>query len=651
MAGDILSIGKSALFAAQAGLSTTGHNISNANVAGYHRQQVVQASATAMNYGYGFVGTGTQISDIKRYSDDFLNGQVRTAQASKSALDAYAAQIKQIDNVMADTTSGLSPALQDFFKALQDVTGNHASDQSRQSLLSSAQSLASRFQALDGRLQEIRDGVNSKITSNVAQINTYADQIAQLNDQIGSYASGDRRAPNDLMDKREQLVMELNQQIKATVMPGDNNSLTVSIGNGQPLVVGKQAFALATTTSATDLTRVEVGYATGRKVTVLPESALAGGELGGVLDFRATTLDAAQNSLGRIAVGLASTFNSQHRLGLDAAGLAGGDFFTQAGAVVTANINNNGASTTAVSASISDPTQLTTSDYKVDYDGTNVNVIRLSDNRKTAIAPYPQSAPQTIDGIDFTISGNAAAGDNFLVRPTANGARAFNVALTSVSQIAAAAPIATSVPTSNTGTATISSGSVDQAYLSNPLGAPLTLSFSSNPGGTLSGFPASQAVTVTNGASSTAYPAGSPVPYTMNATYSFGGISVALGGVPGDGDQFTIAPNSGTGDVRNAGLLGDLQTSTIFNGGSATYQSAYAQLVSLVGNKTREVQVNASAGEALLAQASGAAQDVSGVNLDEEATNLLKYQQAYQAAGKVMQIASTVFDTLLSIGH
>lgn len=654
MPGNLLSIGKSGLFAAQAGLSTTGHNIANANVAGYNRQVVVQATSLAMDEGYGFSGTGTQIAQIKRYTDEFLNVQVRNAQASSSALNAYYGQISQIDNLLADTTAGLSPALQDFFRGVQDVAGNRASIPSRESMLSAADTLAARFQSINGRLEEIREGVNSRIKSSVTLINSYAGQIAQLNEQIGAFTTSETRMPNDLMDKRDQLVMELNKQVKATVVRGDNNSLTVSIGSGQPLVVGKQAFQLAASVSPTDLTRVEVGYVTGSKVTVLPEGALPGGELGGILDFRSGSLDPAQSSLGRVAIGLASTFNAQHRLGLDLNGLPGGDFFAQAPAYVGKNIHNATASTTAVTAAVSDPTQLVESDYKVEFDGTNYNVIRLSDNQVTPIVPYvPAGTTQTIDGVDFTISGLAAAGDNFLVRPTISGASDFKLLISDVAQIAAAAPVATSVPVSNKGNAKISEGVVDANFLTTPPALPVTLTFDIASGDLL-GFPAGLAVTVVDSAGvSTTYPAPpAAVPFSAGATYTFGGVSVTMSGVPADGDTFRIAANtSGTGDTRNVGLLGALQTKNIFNGGSATYQSAYAQLVSAVGNKTREVQVNGEAGDALLAQAKGTAQDVSGVNLDEEAANLLKYQQAYQAAGKVMQVASTIFDTLLSIGN
>lgn len=652
MSGNILNIGKSGLFAAQAGMSTTGHNIANASVAGYSRQNVLQGTGTAQNIGIGFIGSGTKITDIQRYSDPFLNGQVRTATTSKSALDSYYTQISQVDNLLADTTSGLSPAVQDFFKSVQDVASNPQSVASRQALLSGAEQLSTRFQGLNGRLQEIRDGVNSQITSSVTLINSYADQIADLNDKIGAYSSRGTGMPNDLLDARDQLVLDLAKQVKVNVVAGDNNSVTVSIGNGQPLVVGKKSFDLATMLSPTDPMRVQVGYVTGSKIVPLGETALSGGQLGGLFDFRAGTLDRAQNSLGRIATVIASNFNAQNRLGLDANGAPGGDFFNLAPVQVGASRDNALNSTAVVNATIRDASALTTSDYKVGYDGSNYVVTRLSDNAQTLISPYPQTAAQTIDGIDFAISGSSSSGDNFTVRPTFNGAASFGVALTDRARIAAAAPITTNAPMTNSGSGKIGEGSVDSNYLTpgNALTAPVTLSFN---GGNLSGFPAGQAVTKTLNGVTTTYPAGTPsIPFDAGANYAFGGVNISLTGAPADNDTFSVGPNlSGIGDNRNMRLLGALQTSSTMDGGRATYQSAYAELVGFIGNKTREVQVNGEAGAGLLKQATNAQQSVSGVNLDEEAANLLKYQQAYQAAGKVMAIASTLFDTLLSIGR
>ena len=656
----LLAIGKTGLYAAQAALSTTGHNITNSNVAGYSRQVVVQQTAAALNTGSGFMGTGTQIAQIKRYSDDFMNTQVRNAQASTSGLESYLGQIKQIDNLLADTTSGLTPAMQGFFKGIQDMAANRASVPSRQAMLSNAESLATRLNGLDARLGEIRDGVNSEIESSVTAINTYAQQIAKLNEQIGTYAASPQRPPNDLLDQRDQLVLELNKYVKASVMPGDNGSLTVSIGNGQPLVVGQDSFQLATMQSPTDLTRLEVGYQVGNKVSVLPDGALPGGKLGGVLEFRSNTLDKAQSQLGKIAVGLAFEFNRQHELGLDQNGQPGKAFFYEAPAYVGASIHNAKGDEdnppAKLEAKVIDPSKLTDNDYEVKFDQGEYKVVSLPD-RKSVGAVRPDAtgnATLEVGGMQMTFSKNARQGDTFLVRPTINGAADFKVLATDVSQIAAAAPVLSNEPSTNTGSGKISEIKVDSEFLDTPPALPITLTFNKGADGaadTLTGFPAGETVYKVDDKGNKT-PITGDVVFENGATYSFGGISVTMTGAPGGGDKFEIADNSsGVGDTRNIAALGELQTKNIFNDGTATIQSSYAQMVSEVGNKTREVQINASASNALLAQAQGSQADVAGVNLDEEATNLIKYQQAYQAASKVMQIAGTIFDSLLSIGR
>ncbi|MES2117285.1 MAG: flagellar hook-associated protein FlgK [Pseudomonadota bacterium] len=649
----LLSIGKSGLLAAQVGLSTTGNNITNASVAGYSRQVAIQSDTGTQDMGFGFVGTGTEVTQVKRYYDDFLNNQLRGAETTKASLDTYYAQISQIDNLLADPTAGLSPAMQDFFNGVHDAASNPASAASRQAMLSSADSLAARFQGLSGRLSEIRDGVNSQVTSTVTQINSYASQIAALNDSISGLSSDPSKAPNDLLDHRDQLLTELNKLVKTTVIPGDNHMLTVSIGTGQPLVVGNHNFSLATTTSPTDVTRVTVGYQTGNIVNALPESVFAGGQLGGLLDFRSGALDRAQNELGQVAAGLATSFNQQHRLGQDQNGAMGGDFFAPVQASVAASTRNSPLSTANVTAVVSDASQLTASDYSVDYDGTNFYVTRQSDGNKTQINPFPQAVPQTVDGVDYTITGAPQPGDDFLVRPTYNAAANFTVALSDRTKVALAAPISTAAPISNVGSAKISAGSVDVNYLTpgNALAAPLTLTYN-KAANSLSGFPPAQDVTVTVNGVPTVYPAGTPaIPYTDGAAISFGGINFAISGAPADNDTFTVGPNTaGVGDNRNGQLLAGLQTKNVLDGGNATFQSSYAQMVNFVGNKTREAQISGQASDAAVQQATNAQQSVSGVNLDEEAANLLRYQQAYQACGKVMQVAGQLFDVLMNLG-
>ncbi len=649
----LLSIGKSGLLAAQVGLSTTGNNITNANTPGYNRQVAIQGDTGTQYQGFGYVGTGTEIQAVRRYYDNFLATSLRNAEANQASLDAYSGQISQIDNLLADPTAGLSPALQDFFSGVQDASANPASAAARQSLLSNAQSLASRFQDMSARLTEIASGVNSTITNNVSQINSYASQIATINNTIAGMTT-DTAAPNDLLDKRDQLLTELNKLVKVNVTPGDNNMLNVAFGTGQPLVVGNVPFQLATQASPTDPSRVTIGYQQPNgNFSVLPDSSFTGGQLGGLMDFRNGAMDKAQNALGQVAASLVTAFNAQHVLGQDQNGDLGTNFFNPIQAYVGINTNNSPASTAEVKATVTDASALTASDYSVDYDGTNFNVTRKSDGQVTQINPFPQTVPQVIDGVSYSITGTPATKDNFLVRPTYNAAANVSVAITDTTKIALAAPVNTSVPTTNTGNAKITAGSVDQNYLTpgNALTAPTTLTFD-KASGTLSGFPTGQDVTVTVNGTATVYPAGTPVPYTDGANISFGGVNFAISGTPGDKDTFTVGPNtSGVGDSRNGALLAALQTKNVMNNGTATFQTSYAQMVNFVGTKAREAQISGTAADAAVTQATNAQQSVSGVNLDEEAANLLRYQQAYQASGKVMQVASQLFDTLLSISN
>ncbi|WP_295993720.1 flagellar hook-associated protein FlgK [Rugamonas sp.] len=659
--GNLLSIGKSGLLAAQVGLSTTGNNITNASVAGYNRQQAVQADNPSQNQGYGFIGNGTNVAQIKRYYDDFLNSQLLTSQSSQAQTNTYSTQIAAVDNLLSDTTAGLSPALQSFFNGVQSADADPSSVASRQALLSSANSLASRFQGMAAQLNDMATGVNTQIVSTVNQINTYAAQIGQLNSQIANAFTDPLNPPNDLLDQRDQAINELNKLIKVTTQPTSNHMLSVSIGAGQPLVVGSVPLPLATGNSPTDVSQVVVGYQSkSGGINPLPDNILAGGALGGLLQFRDGALQQAQNGLGQIAAGVASAFNAQHALGQDLNGQPGGAFFGPINAYVGTNTHNLASSTATVSATVVDASGLTTSDYSVDFDGTNFSVKRTDGSAPPVILTFPQTTgPQVVDGVAYTLSGTPATGDNFLVRPTLNAASDIAVTLTDPTKIALATPIVTTAPLTNTGKGKISAGTIDNNYLTpgNTLtgtGVTLTYDKTSNTFAATAGTPPApiaQDVTVVglNGVS-TVYPAGTPIPYTDGDKLSFGGVNFQITGQPGDKDTFGIAPNSaGVGDSRNGALLAGLQGKNIMAGNKATFQTTYAQLVNLIGNKSSEAQIASKADDAAVQAATNAQQSVSGVNLDEEAANLLQYQQAYQASGKVMQIASQLFDVLLNL--
>jgi flagellar hook-associated protein 1 FlgK len=634
----IFGSGVSAMNAAQIGLATTEHNIANANTPGFTRQEIVQGTRLPQSTGAGYVGQGVDVSTVKRIYNEFLFNQVLQGQTQASQLETYYQQIGQIDNMLADSDAGLSPAIQEFFSAVNNVASSPDSQASRQAMLGSAQFLAARFQSLNQRLSDINNSINGQISSSVMTINSYAQQIATMNKNIVlAQAAFNGQLPNDLLDQRDQLISQLNKEIKTTVVKQSDGSINVFIGAGQSLVVGERTMPLQTVQSLTDPTKLEVAYGSSSANLVrAQQSSFQGGNLGGLLAFRSESLDAPQNALGRVAMVLADTFNQQHKLGQDLTGALGGNFFTQPVPSVNASTANTGSAT--VSASIADSSALTGSDYTLRFDGgTAYTLTRLSDNTVTSFA----SLPQTVDGLTITTTAGAIAGDSYMIRPTINGARDIAVAISDTSKIAAAAPIRTNAVLANLGTGRISAGTVNAVLPVNAnLQQPVSIVFD-NP-------PTTYTVTGTGVPSSPV----SGVPYTAGADITYNGWTIQITGAPVAGDTFTVASNTNaTADNRNALLLANLQTRNTIAGGTTSYQGAYAQLVSQVGNKTHEMGLTSQAQISMVNQIIQTQQSVSGVNLDEEAANLMRYQRAYQAAGRVIQVANSLFDTLLSLGE
>ena len=741
MASGIFNVGISGLSAAQMGMLTTSHNIANASTPGFTRQEIIQTTNMPTLTGDGFVGTGTNVQTVRRIFSQFLNSQTLSAQTGAAEMDSYLAQIKQIDNLLADPSAGLSPALSSFFTGVQDVAANPASIPSRQSMLSGAEALVARFQALDQTISGIRDGVNQQVISEIETINAMTEQLGQINQRIIlAQAAGGGQPANDLLDQRDQLVADINKEIRVQTTIQSDGTYSLFIGNGQPLVVGTQVLSLQAVQALDDPQKITVALLGPTGSTIyLPESMLAGGNLGGLLSFRATSLDPAQNALGRIAIGLAQNFNDIHRLGQDLTGALGGSFFNVAAPVVNAS-SVNASAATILSA------QIVNSDYRVTYNGvtSNYDITRLSDGA-AAGSFAAGSFPAIVDGVKITLSGAANAGDTFVVRPgnpagsrvipesdnsgtavldsagsniqalqvsdyrlvysaantftltrvsdnaswtgtgasvaaaltdlatkqqvgftlslsgtaptvgdsfiiqpTRMGARDMSVAITDARNVAAAAPFRTSASLTNTGTATISSGSVDdKTYL--PLTAPVTLTFNS----ATNQFAVAGAV-----------PAAGNISYNpatqTSVAISINGLAFTISGTPRNGDAFVLGANSnGVADNRTAQLLGNLQTQNTLAGtpgsttasATASYQSAYSQIVSQTGNKTREIEVTGKAQQSLADQAQTARDELSAVNLDEEAANLMRYQQAYQAAAKMLDIAGKLFDEILAMGR
>jgi len=644
MAG-LISVGVSAVNNAQLALLTTQHNISNANTPGFNRQQAVQATNIAQGTGAGFIGQGAHVETVRRVYSEYLSSQVLSASTQSQFYDSFLSQVSQIDNLLSDTTAGLSPALQDFFGAANGVAANPTSIASRQSLLSSGQTLVSRFESIHSRLDEVRNGVNAQLQAQVTDINAYAAQIATLNARIVEAQGLNSQPPNDLLDQRDQVISQLNDLINVSIGKQTDGSYNIFIGTGQPLVTGLTANTLTLTDDPLEQGKKNVSFIFGNTAVVIPQQSLeTGGALGGLLSFRRTSLETAQNALGRIALGFAQSFNEQHQLGQDLNGVLGGRFFNIDATSPTISGATNNTGSLAFTATGIDAGKLTTSNYLVSYNGATYSLTDSVTNVTTSGLNNAQLLTALSNvGLTLTTSGTPNAGDRFLVLPTRSGARDLSVALTDPGAIAAAAPIKTTANTANTGTATVSRGEVDSATqppLNANLQATVTLTFTSASAFDVSG-------------TGTGNPAG--VVYTAGGNISYNGWIVQINGTPAAGDVFTISTNTGgVGDNRNAVALAALQsTNTLANNAAgnptASYQGAYAQLASAIGSDTQRVRNGSEAQQALLDNTVQTQQSLSGVNLDEEAANLLRFQQAYQAAARIIQTSSTLFDTILNI--
>ncbi|RRJ74092.1 flagellar hook-associated protein FlgK [Pandoraea apista] len=658
----LINIGMSGLNASQFALNTTGNNISNSGTAGYNRQIVNYAQQNSQFTGMGYLGQGVLVTDVSRVYDQFLSNQVNQAQTQYSQLNTYYQQISQINNALGSSTTGLSASMSTFFTNLQTIVTAPNNSATRAKVISSAQTLTSMFQSLSGTLSSLRSSINDTLSQSTDQINTYAKQIASLNDAIQqAQANGINATPNDLLDQRDQAVANLNAIVQTNVVKDGNGAYNVFIGNGQSLVTGNSAYQLTTVPSTGDPSQMTIAYVSpnGTKVPI-PESSITGGSLAGLLAFRSGALTQAQNSLGQIALSLAGTFNAQNQLGLDLYGQMGGNFFTVPNPTIIANTKNSNGAT--LNASITDASKVTASDYNVTFDGTNYTLTRLSDGAKwTAGAPATPGAALNFqdtsgaafaDGFSVT-AGGMVAGDSFTIQPTRNAAQNIGVAITDPAKIALAAPIIASTGSSNGGSLKVDQGSVDASYLSNVLTAPVSFTFSKDATTGALTLVAPSPMTVTVNGVTTSYAAGDTVPYDAanGAKITMNGMTVNLTGTPNDGDTFTIAPNTSGAvtDNRNGLALSALQNDKTKVGGSQSYATAYANLVSYVGSTTNTYKSTSAAQATLLQQAQTAQQSNSGVNLDEEAANLIKYQQLYQANSKVIQTASTLFDTILQM--
>lgn len=629
--GDMLSTSVSGLLAFQTALDTISNNIANVNTPGYSEETTNLVTNPATLTNNGSIGNGVSVSDVTRSYSDFLDAQTRTATSSYNQFNTAAGLADSINNMFGSSSTGLSATLQSFSQSIQTMANSPAQTSTRQAVLDQAQSVISQFQAYQANLTQLGGQVNTQVQSEASTISSLAQNIASLNQQIMSAQNnGSSQPPNSLLDQRNELVDQLSQNVSVTTVQQSDGSLSVFIGSGQSLVVGAQAATLSATPDQFNSGQLDLSIDTPTG-NVDVTNQLSGGAIGGLLQFRNQMLIPGENALGQAAVTLTTLLNTQNEAGLDQNGNVGAALMAVGGPQALTSSNNTG--TASVTASVSDLGTLTTSDYYLQFDGTNWTMTDTATGAATALTASTAGGVTTLTGagLTLTVTGNANNGDEFLVEPTANAVSGLSLLTNDPSKIAAAGPLVASATVGNTGSASITSATVPDtsAYTRGNY----TLSFTG---------PAAYSVTDASGnpVSSGAYTPGTPI--------VFNGIDVTLTGTPADGDSFAIDDNAnGTGDNSNALQLAAILNQNVLSGGSESLSGAVNAYVGNVGLLTSQAQNGATAQQSVMQSAQSAQQSVSGVNLDQEAANMLQYQQAYQAAAQVIATSNTLFTSLI----
>lgn len=617
-------ISLSALQAFQQAIAVTSNNVANANTPGYDVESIELSAAAPLSNGSLNVGAGVVVNGVARAFSQAEVNQYNTSQSALGSLNALQNYTNQIDNLFGTTAGGLTTALQTYYSGWSNVANNPSSTAARQALLGDAQSLASSFQSASTQLNSLNSDVNTRISGDVTQINSIAQSIGQLNQQIvSSTASG--QSPNTLLDQRDQLVSNLSQLVGVTTTTDSNGGLNVFIGNGEPLVLQDVTTKLTTVPDQFNASQLDISTSALNGVSI--NNSITSGDLGGLLQARTQVINPAQNQLGQIATALSQSANAQQSSGLDLNGQFGPNLFSVAAPLATASSSNTDATTASVT--ITNTGALTPDNYLLAYKAGTYTLTDTTTGASIATAGAGTVAnPLTADGLSIVLSGTPAAGDQFLIQPTAQAAATIRVAITNTSQIAAAGAIATSAADTNTGNATIGAGTVLDPTNPNLLNT-ATIVFN-NPPTTYS----------VNGAGSYAF--------TSGGNITLYGWQTQITGTPGTGDVFTVQSNAGgLGDNTNATAGANQQTQGVLDGGTVSISGAVSALVTGLGTQAQQVNTAQTAQTAVNNQAQQAVQSTSGVNLDEEAAKLLQWQQSYQAAAQVLTVANSLFTTLI----
>lgn len=631
----MFSVGLSGLNAAQNSLNTTSNNISNVYTPGYNRE--------ITKLGEGSAGTGgVQVNDIERQFNQYVADQLNSAKTQSSALETYYNQVSQIDNLLADREAGLSPLMQNFFSSMEDLASSPSDPAARQGVLGNVETLSAQFRSFDSYLQDMQTNINSQLKDEVTQINNTTEQIAGLNKEIALARARTGEAPNSLLNQRDKLVSDLNERMDLRLNIQDGKTYNVSLPNGQPLVTGTDSFKLETMEADYDPQRTVIGYRDGGgNLTQLEEDTVSGGSLGGLMTFREEALDKTQNQIGQLAVSLSMAVNEQHKQGVDLNGDQGGNLFNIRAPQAYGYEDNSDATITNAEFDASRGDEIRATDYTVSFDENDEPVVTRNDNGRVVDSDWDNNQLK-FGGLTLEFSDTPAPveGDQFEIQPVRRAGAGMEANIADLDKIAA-------------GSFAEFEGDLDIGNVSMAEGALAALpedgeySLRVAEDGTVSELEGTMTV---NGDDYDPDAATAPPPLKAGDRIAIDGVEFTLNERPGTGGAtFSISlSDANTGDNRNALAMQDLQSQDVVGGG-ATVSGAYGAMVSDVGNRTNITEVNLDARQGLTDQLTAVQQSESGVNLDEEAANLIRYQQFYQANARVIDTAGTIMDTILNL--
>jgi len=623
---DLLNTGKTALFAFQRAMSTTSHNIANVNTEGYSRQRADFESVPGSNGTTLRVGGGVRVAAIERLTDQFSNARVSTATSAHAEQEVQYQLASRLDNMVATDGVSVAPALNSFFNSLQDANADPSSVATREVVIENTKQLADRFKTMQDQLDSARSEVNDRTREAVKTVNQYGESIADLNRKIISYSGGSRsQQSHDLIDQRDQLINKLSEFIDVDTLIQENGAMSVFIGKGISLVTDATSQKLSTVQDSLypDRVQIQIGEDSSSQ---LISTQIQGGVIGGLNNFAEGTLNQSMHDLGRLALTIADKVNQQHAVGIDLDGNPGADIFGSAEPVVFSNRYNNGDG--ELSGFVSDTDALQASDYVLRFDGANYTVTRSSDGQTTT-----NTLPVVLDGMGLTMSGTPQAGDIFIISATGRAASSMEVRVQNPNELAFAGQLSTASDIGNIGDSAISIATVIDAE-DIDLTTPVDIVFTSD--NTYDIVDANSGAIMLGGAT-----------YSKGVPISLNGWEVSIDGEAKTGDKHSVTPNAnGRGGNTNSLALTAIQTELHVDG-TETFGGAYGSLVSRIGSSTNAAATRTSALESLRDNAIDRRQSAQGVSLDEEAIDLTRYQQAYQAAAQIISTSETLFQSIL----